>query len=114
MTFWLDGFISHYAPLYTLYWPLPADFKQFHPLSGAIFITGIALIMVGTLLFVLNIFKTINHRNRMRYQLYFHYTLFHSLIASFSSSPLNVRLSMIYMSSDLVIPFMIASLISFS
>ena len=53
MTFWLDGFISHYAPLYTLYWPLPADFKQFHPLSGAIFITGIALIMVGTLLFVL-------------------------------------------------------------
>ena len=50
MTFWLDGFISHYAPLYTLYWPLPADFDQFHPLSGAIFILGIALIMVGTAL----------------------------------------------------------------
>ncbi|MDP1720520.1 MAG: cbb3-type cytochrome c oxidase subunit I [Candidatus Nanopelagicaceae bacterium] len=60
-TFWLDGFISHYAPLYTLYWPLPADFNVFHPLSGAIFITGIALIMVGTLLFVLNIFKTITY-----------------------------------------------------
>lgn len=60
-TFWLDGFISHYAPLYTLYWPLPADFKVFHPLSGAIFIIGIALIMVGTLLFVLNIFKTITY-----------------------------------------------------
>ena len=59
MTFWLDGFVSHYAPLYTLYWPLPADFGQFHPLSGAIFIAGIALIMVGTLLFVLNVFKTI-------------------------------------------------------
>jgi len=59
MTFWLDGFISHYAPLYTLYWPLPADFDQFHPLSGAIFIAGVALIMVGTLLFVLNVFKTI-------------------------------------------------------
>lgn len=59
--FWLDGFISHYAPLYTLYWPLPADFDQFHPLSGAIFITGIALIMVGTLFFVLNIFKTITY-----------------------------------------------------
>ena len=58
-TFWLDGFISHYAPLYTLYWPLPADFSQFHPLSGAIFITGIALVMVGTGLFVLNVFKTI-------------------------------------------------------
>ncbi|MCD4711118.1 MAG: cbb3-type cytochrome c oxidase subunit I, partial [Bacteroidales bacterium] len=26
--FWLAGFISHYAPLYTLYWPLPADFTQ--------------------------------------------------------------------------------------
>ncbi len=58
-TFWLDGFISHYAPLYTLYWPLPADFSQFHPLSGAIFITGIALVMVGTGLFVLNVFTTI-------------------------------------------------------
>ncbi len=61
MTFWLDGFISHYAPLYTLYWPLPADFDQFHPLSGAIFIAGIALIMVGTLCFVLNVFKTITY-----------------------------------------------------
>jgi cytochrome c oxidase subunit I len=59
LVFWLDGFISHYAPLYTLYWPLPADFEQFHPLSGAIFITGIALVMVGTLLFVINIFMTI-------------------------------------------------------
>ena len=27
--FWLAGFISHYSPLYTLYWPLPADFTQF-------------------------------------------------------------------------------------
>ncbi len=59
LTFWLDGFISHYAPLYTLYWPLPADFTQFHPLSGAIFIAGIALVMVGTALFVINVFKTI-------------------------------------------------------
>ena len=54
--FWLDGFLSHYAPLYTLYWPLPADFGQFNPVTGAIFITGIALIMVGTLFFVVNIF----------------------------------------------------------
>ncbi len=61
MTFWLDGFISHYAPLYTLYWPLPADFEQFHPLSGAIFIAGIALVMVGTALFVVNVFKTITY-----------------------------------------------------
>lgn len=57
--FWADGFLTHYAPLYTLYWPLPADFTQFSPLAGAIFIFGIAMIMVGTLLFVLNIFLTI-------------------------------------------------------
>jgi cytochrome c oxidase subunit I len=57
--FWADGFVTHYAPLYTLYWPLPADFTQFSPLAGAIFIGGIAAVMVGTLLFVLNIFKTI-------------------------------------------------------
>lgn len=56
---WGAGFLTHYAPLYTLYWPLPADFNQFSALGGAVFITGIAMIMVGTLLFVLNIFKTI-------------------------------------------------------
>jgi len=60
-TFWLDGFLTHYAPLYTLYWPLPADFTQFNPVSGALFIVGIALVMVGTLLYVINIFKTITY-----------------------------------------------------
>lgn len=59
--FWLDGFLSHYAPLYTLYWPLPADFTQFGALGGAIFITGIAVVMAGTALFVINIFKTITY-----------------------------------------------------
>ena len=58
-TFWTAGFISHYAPLYTLYWPLPADFSQFSPTGGAFFILGIALVMVGTIFFVINIFKTI-------------------------------------------------------
>lgn len=58
-TFWAAGFISHYAPLYTLYWPLPADFTQFSAIGGAVFITGIAIIMVGTVFFVINIFKTI-------------------------------------------------------
>ena len=53
------GFISHYAPLYTLYWPLPADFSQFSALGGTFFIAGIALVMVGTVFFVINIFKTI-------------------------------------------------------
>jgi len=57
--FWFAGFVSHYAPLYTLYWPLPADFTQFSVVGGIFFITGIAIIMVGTLLFVINIFKTI-------------------------------------------------------
>jgi len=57
--FWLAGFISHYAPLYTLYWPLPADFTQFNPVGGAIFVLGIALVMLGSAFFVINIFKTI-------------------------------------------------------
>ena len=57
--FWLAGFISHYAPLYTLYWPLPADFSQFSPLGGSFFILGIALVMLGAVFFVINIFKTI-------------------------------------------------------
>ncbi len=59
LIFWFAGFISHFAPLYTLYWPLPADFNQFNPVGGAIFILGIALVMVGTLFYVFNIFKTI-------------------------------------------------------
>jgi cytochrome c oxidase subunit I len=57
--FWSAGFISHYAPLYTLYWPLPADFKQFSVWGGTFFITGIAMVMVGTGFFIINIFKTI-------------------------------------------------------
>ena len=57
--FWFAGFISHYAPLYTLYWPLPADFSQFSPVGGAVFILGIAIVMLGTVFFVINVFKTI-------------------------------------------------------
>jgi cytochrome c oxidase subunit I len=57
--FWFAGFVSHYAPLYTLYWPLPADFTQFSIWGGTFFIAGIALIMVGTVFFIINIFKTI-------------------------------------------------------
>jgi cytochrome c oxidase subunit 1 len=59
LTFWLAGFFTHYAPLYTLYWPLPADFSQFNPLGGTIFVLGIAIVMLGTVFFVINIFKTI-------------------------------------------------------
>jgi len=61
ITFWGSGFLSHYAPLYTLYWPLPADFSQFSVIGGTFFILGIALVMVGTVFFVINIFKTITY-----------------------------------------------------
>ncbi len=59
--FWFAGFVSHYAPLYTLYWPLPADFNQFSVWGGTFFIVGIAIVMVGTSLFIINIFKTITY-----------------------------------------------------
>ncbi|MEN6330855.1 MAG: cbb3-type cytochrome c oxidase subunit I, partial [Smithella sp.] len=59
LTFWLSGFITHYAPLYTLYWPLPADFTQFSIWGGIFFILGIALIMLGAVFFAINIFATI-------------------------------------------------------
>jgi cytochrome c oxidase subunit 1 len=59
--FWFAGFITHYAPLYTLYWPLPADFTQFSVIGGTFFITGIALVMLGTVFFVINIFKTLTY-----------------------------------------------------
>jgi cytochrome c oxidase subunit I len=61
LVFWSAGFFSHYAPLYTLYWPLPADFTQFNPLGGTFFVLGIALVMLGTVFFVINIFKTITY-----------------------------------------------------
>jgi cytochrome c oxidase subunit I len=57
--FWFSGFLTHYAPLYTLYWPLPADFTQFSVVGGTFFILGIAIVMVGTACFLINIFKTI-------------------------------------------------------
>ncbi|MCB4779206.1 MAG: cbb3-type cytochrome c oxidase subunit I [Sulfurovum sp.] len=56
---WIAAFIWHYAPLYTLYWPLPADVSQFSRIGGIVFIIGIALIMVGTLGFIYNIYATI-------------------------------------------------------
>jgi cytochrome c oxidase subunit 1 len=56
---WLAAFFTHYAPLYTLYWPLPADTKQFSTIGGIVFIVGAALIMIGTLAFIYNIYATI-------------------------------------------------------
>ncbi len=59
ITSWLGGAIFHYAPLYTLYWPLPVDFEQFNPIGGFVFVLGIAVIMLGTLGFIFNIFATV-------------------------------------------------------
>ena len=58
---WLAGFLFYYAPLYTLYWPLPADFSQFSLFGGIEYVVGVALIMVGTLLYSYNLFKTITY-----------------------------------------------------
>ncbi len=56
---WLAGFLFFYAPLYTLYWPLPPDFSQSAVFGELFFVAGIALIMVGTFLYSYNILKTI-------------------------------------------------------
>ncbi|MBP7570287.1 MAG: cbb3-type cytochrome c oxidase subunit I, partial [Acidobacteria bacterium] len=61
LVFWAAGFLTHYAPLYTLYWPLPADFSQFSVVGGTVFIAGIALVMVGTAFFVVNVYMTIGY-----------------------------------------------------
>ena len=56
---WIAAFVWQYAPLYTLYWPLPADTTQFSVVGGIVFIIGVALIMLGTLGFIYNIYATI-------------------------------------------------------
>ncbi len=56
---WIAAFVWQYAPLYTLYWPLPADTKQFQLIGGIVFIIGVALIMFGTFGFIYNIYATI-------------------------------------------------------
>ena len=56
---WLAAFFWQYAPLYTLYWPLPADTQQFSAIGGIVFILGVALIMLGTFGFIYNIYATI-------------------------------------------------------
>jgi len=58
-TAWIAAFIWQYAPLYTLYWPLPADTNQFKTIGGIVFIIGVALIMFGTFGFIYNIYATI-------------------------------------------------------
>lgn len=50
--------MSFSHPPYTRYRPLPADFTQFSLWGGIFFIAAIALVMVGTMFFVVNIFET--------------------------------------------------------
>ena len=59
---WIAAFVWEYGPLYTLYWPLPADTVQFSVVGGIVFIIGVALIMIGTLGFIYNIYATIFQR----------------------------------------------------
>lgn len=59
---WIAAFFWGYAPLYTLYWPLPADTTQFSAIGGIVFIVGVALIMFGTFGFIYNIYATIFQR----------------------------------------------------
>ena len=56
---WIAAFVWQYAPLYTLYWPLPADTEQFQLIGGIVFVLGVALIMIGTFGFIYNIYATI-------------------------------------------------------
>jgi len=56
---WIAAFVWQYAPLYTLYWPLPADTTQFSTIGGIVFIIGVALIMIGTFGFIYNVYATI-------------------------------------------------------
>ncbi len=56
---WTAGFLFSYAPLYTLYWPLPADTEQFKAIGGIVYIIGVVGIMIGTFAYTYNVFKTI-------------------------------------------------------
>ncbi len=61
LTIWLSGFLFYYAPLYTIYWPLPVYFSS----PGAIvFSVGLIVTEISVLLFLFNIFATILGRFR--------------------------------------------------
>ncbi|MEM1547192.1 MAG: cbb3-type cytochrome c oxidase subunit I [Candidatus Methanomethylicia archaeon] len=56
---WSACFFLHYAPLYTIYWPLPVNWNIFPPSGALTFTLGLALIEFSILLFIFNIFSTI-------------------------------------------------------
>ena len=61
MTVWTTSFITRYAPLYTLYWPLPVAVSTagWNPASILPFGVGMILIFSGVLAFFFNMFATI-------------------------------------------------------
>jgi cytochrome c oxidase subunit 1 len=61
MTVWTTTFITHYAPLYTLYWPLPVAVTTagWNPASILPFGVGMILIFAAVLAFFFNMFATI-------------------------------------------------------
>ena len=61
MTVWTTTFITHYAPLYTLYWPLPVAISTagWNPVSILPFGVGMILIFAAVLAFFFNMFATI-------------------------------------------------------
>ena len=61
MTIWTTSFLTHYAPLYTLYWPLPVAVATagWNPVSILPFGVGMILIFAAVLAFFFNMFATI-------------------------------------------------------
>ncbi|HUK50979.1 MAG TPA: cbb3-type cytochrome c oxidase subunit I [Terriglobales bacterium] len=61
MTIWTTSFLTHYAPLYTLYWPLPVAISTagWNPASILPFGVGMILIFSAVLAFFFNMFATI-------------------------------------------------------
>ncbi|MEM3140296.1 MAG: cbb3-type cytochrome c oxidase subunit I [Nitrososphaerota archaeon] len=58
---WSTTFLTHYAPLYTLYWPIPVAYEiiGWNLYSILTFGLGVALILGGVLVFFGNMFATI-------------------------------------------------------
>ncbi|MEM4290161.1 MAG: cbb3-type cytochrome c oxidase subunit I [Nitrososphaerota archaeon] len=58
---WTTTFVTHYAPLYTLYWPIPIaiELAGWHPAAIFSFGIGVTLVLAAVLVFFFNMFATI-------------------------------------------------------
>jgi cytochrome c oxidase subunit 1 len=56
---WGTAFFLLFAPLYTLYWPLPVSFDRIPAIGTLVYTIGLAIILANILLFVFNIFATV-------------------------------------------------------